>query len=196
MNKMTFVLGVMMTLAMAAPADIVVFFDPGVDRGGGLTSYTVHMVADSADNKLVGFDGSFEGTLSQIKAEKDATLVDTPTLTNAALLTPDEQARDTHFLLWDTELKFAERDPNETTSLLDGAFTLHVAAQEQDLLFAQIVLPGGETAQLTGTASNASGVVSDVSRTIPEPMTVSLLSVGVVFVLRRRKPCQRRNASD
>jgi hypothetical protein len=192
MKRITLVLGVMMTLAMAAPADIVAVVDPGVDRGGGLTSYTVHMVANSLADKLVGFDGSFQGTLSQFKYGTE----DTPTLTNAEKLTVDQQARDTHFLFLDTDLDIALRAPNETTSLLDGLFTMKVAAQEQDLLFAQIVLAEGETALLTGEASNAGGVVSYFSTTIPEPMTVSLLSAGMVFLLRRRKPCQRRNASD
>ena len=193
MKRMTLVLGVIMTLAMAAPADLVAIVDPGVDLGGGLISYTVRMVADSPADQLDGFDGTFQGTLNQIKAFGT---LDTPTLTNADFLTPDEQARDTHFLLWDTELNVVLTAPNETSSLLNGVFTIHVAAQEQDLAFAQIVLPEGETALLTGEASNASGTVFDVSTVIPEPMTVSLLSVGVVFILRRRKPCQRRNASD
>ena len=193
MKRMTLVLGVIMTLAMAAPASLVVVVDPGVDRGGGLISYTVHMVADSAADQLVGFDGSFQGTLNQIK--KDGT-EDTPTLTNAEKLTADEQARDTHFLFLDTDLFISLTPPNETTSLLNGVFTLKVAAQEEDLAFAQIVLTEGETAQLTATLSPASGDAFDVSTTIPEPMTVSILSVGVVFVLRRRKPCERRNASD
>ena len=192
MKRMTLVLGVMMTLAMAAPADLIVVVDPGVNLPGGLTSYTVRMVADSPADQLVGFDGSFQGTLNQIKDGTD----DTPTLTNAEELTADEQARDTHFLFLDTDLNLVLTSPNETPSLLNGVFTLKVAAQEEDLAFAQIVLTEGETAQLTATLSPASGDAFDVSTTIPEPMTVSLLSVGVVFVLRRRKPCQRRNASD
>jgi hypothetical protein len=195
MNKMTLVFGVMMTLAMAAPAGIVVVVDPGVDVGEGLISYTVHMVADSAINQLDGFDGSFLGTLNQIKAFEGG--LDTPTLTNAAFITPTvEQTRDTHFLFWDIDLDIALTPPNETTSLLNGVFTMKLAAQEQDLAFAQIVLAEGKTVQLTGIASNSLGVWNDISTTIPEPMTVSLLSAGMVFLLRRRKPCQRRNASD
>ena len=181
-----------MTLAMAAPADLIVVVDPGVNLPGGLTSYTVRMVADSPADELGAFDGSFQGTLNQIKDGTE----DTPTLTNAAFLTPDEQARDTHFLLWDTDLNLVLTSPNETPSLLNGVFTVNVAAQAQNLAFAQIVLSEGETVQLTGEAGNASGEFFDVSTIIPEPMTVSLLSVGVVFILRRRKPCQRRNASD
>ena len=210
MKRMALVLGVMMALAMVAPADLVVVVDPGVDIGGGLTSYTVRMVADSPADQLVGFDGSFQGTLNQIKYGTE----DTPTLTNAAFLTPDEQARDTHFLLWDTDLNLVLTSPNETPSLLNGVFTVNVAAQAQNLAFAQIVLSEGETAQLTGEAANAIGTVFNFSMlpegetpepgvtdpvhvmVFPEPMTISLLSVGVVFILRRRKPCQRRNASD
>ena len=172
-----------LALATVAQAGLVVEVDPGVGVGGGLTSYTVRLVADASEDMAAAFDGSFDGPMNQFKA---AGILDTPSLTNADYLITTEKAQDSHFLLYDADLIPVEL-PNESPTQLAGIFSFNVSIRLENLALAQIVLAEGETVVLTGTAANAVGTKFDTNATIPEPATLALLGIGGLGVLIRRR---------
>jgi hypothetical protein len=185
MKRITLVLGVMMTLAMAAPADVIVVVDPGVDAGGGLTRYTVHLVANSSADAVVAFDGGFSGPMNQVLFGG----APTPTLDFFSFMTPTEKAQDSHFLFLLAELDQAT-PPAETSNSLTGIFGIKPAFRQTELPFAQIVLADGDSITLTGEVANGAGDAFDVSTVIPEPATMSLLGLGALAIIRRRRKQQ------
>jgi hypothetical protein len=184
MKKVALTMVLVFGLAASAQASLTTVVDPGVDVGGGLVSYTVHLVADTEADMLAAFDGTFSGTLNQVFAFGGA--LDTPTLDNVSYLPAEDAAKDTHFMLEDDEL-LVVTDPNETESTLNGVFSVAVASRSLDLVIAQIVLAAGDTAELSGLGANAAGDKFDISATIPEPATLSLLGIGALALIRRRK---------
>ena len=172
-----------LALATVAQADVVVEVDPGVDVGGGLTSYTVRLVGDTEANKATAWDGAFSGPMNQLWLMGGA--MTTPTMTNASYLGA-EIVKDSHFLLADDELLVA-RLPNETLIKLDGAFAIAPAYQLMNRPLAQIVLAPGEEVVMSGMAADITGAEFDTSVTIPEPMTMTLLAIGGLALIRRRR---------
>jgi len=180
MKSITLVLGVMMTLAMAAPADVIVDVGTGVSVGSGLTSYTVWLVAETPADWVTGFDGEFGGPMNQIKY---GTLY-TPTLDNASQLA--DPGQDSHFLFLNAELLIDT--VAETANSLTGVFGVKESYRAESLEFAQIVLADGASIPLIGEVGTvAGGSPVDISTIIPEPASMSLLGLGALAIIRRRR---------
>jgi hypothetical protein len=187
MRVKTAILGAAAAFAVSAVAQaaVVVNIVQNPDPAPGLSSYTVRMVADTEANRVTAFQGSFTGDLNQVGAFGGA--LATPTLTNAAFLTPDERARDTHFLFTDGQLLPAET-PAETATSLSGAFGIVPAATAQDLALAQIVMQSGGTVTLNGMVVSGTGATQwEGSVVIPEPATMGLLAPLALGLLARRR---------
>jgi hypothetical protein len=183
-KKMTCMVGICL-LASLSQAGVTVEVEPGVDVGGGLTSYQVNMVADSPTDWVAAFDGGFSGPMNQVGAFSGA--LPTPTLDNVdAYLSLTEKSQDSHFLFLLSQLVI-ETSPAETASSLTGVFGVKVPGRAESLEFAQIVLADGDSVELTGTVSNGDGVAFDISTTIPEPATMSLFGLGAVALIKRRR---------
>jgi hypothetical protein len=180
------IVGTCLLAAQLSYAGVTVEVEPGVSVGGGLTSYTVNLVADSPTDWVAAFDGGFSGPMSQFKV---ASILDTPTLTIANALSAGEKSQDSHFLFLDTQL-LPETPPAETANSLTGVFAVNVPDRAESLEFAQIVLADGDSIALTGEVANGDGDLFDVSTVIPEPATMSLLGLGALAIIRRRRKQQ------
>ena len=178
-------------MVATANADISVEVDPGVNIGGGLMSYTVHLVGNTDAGKATAWDGQFDGVMNQVWAYGG--MLQTPTLTGAnAPGGGVDVAADTHFMFYDTELLVAitpqeQPGPGLVNGTLSGAFAFDPSVQSQDLVFAQIILPVGGEAVMSGLAADALGAKYDTDVVIPEPMTMSLLVLGGLALIRRRR---------
>jgi hypothetical protein len=187
-RRMMGIVGTCLLAAQLSYAGVTVEVEPGVSVGSGLTSYTVNLIADSPADEVAAFDGGFSGAMNQVGAFSGA--LPTPTLDNVnAYLTPTEKSQDSHFLFLIDQLVI-ETAPAETASSLTGVFGVKVPDRAESLEFAQIVLADGDSVELTGTASNGAGDAFDVSTVIPEPATMSLLGLGALAIIRRRRKQQ------
>lgn len=142
-------LGVCVLPGLAAAEQRLVI-DPGVDLGGGLFGYTLRFEADSDDEVLAGWDGSFDGPMNQILF---AGTVPTPSLEMAGYLSDYDRARDSHFLLYNADLVAAE-SPSESPSLLTMAAGIQVASHTRNFSLAQIVLGEGQTVTMSGHSAD------------------------------------------
>lgn len=124
--------------------------DAPVQLADGSASYTVHLVADGQD-KATAWDGAFTGTMGQVKFSG----IGTPSMTAASLLSPSEQAKDSHLLVLDADLGFGL--PTETDTSLTGYFIIGSTVAAKDLVFAQIIVPAGGTVIMSGIAANGLG---------------------------------------
>lgn len=153
--------------------EIVVQVDPYVDLGAGLYSFTVHLVGSSPSFVAGGWNGSFDGSLNQIRALGS---LNTPTMDNAELIAPPygEPEEDSHLLLYNADILVAVA-PNESMDHLAGSFAIKVGARQQDLPFAQIVLAAGGSVEMTGQVSD-----SGAQYTFPTEVTISAPASGDV----------------
>lgn len=142
-------LGVCVLPGLAAAEQRLVI-DPGVDLGGGLFGYTLRFEADSDDEVLAGWDGSFDGPMNQILF---AGTVPTPSLEMAGYLSDYDRARDSHFLLYNADLVAAE-SPSESPSLLTMGAGIQVASRTRNFSLAQIVLGEGQTVTMSGHSAD------------------------------------------
>ena len=187
MRRMMGIVGTCLLAAQLSYAGVTVEVEPGVPVGAGLTSYTVNLVADSATDWVAAFDGGFSGAMNQIKV---AGVVATPTLDMAGLLTPTEASQDSHFLFLNSQLT-SVTTPAETANSLTGVFAVNVPDRAESLEFAQIVLADGDSIALTGEVANGAGDLFDISTTIPEPASMTLLGLGALAIIRRRRRKQQ-----
>ena len=169
-----------------AQATVIAVHDDGNPTAGlpGYTSYIVSLVSDTADDPA-GYTGGMDGPMNQIMAFG---ALATPTMTNAGLIgTPfGEPHQDSHFLLYDPDLLIVVT-PNESPVYLGGEFAIVVAARSNPLPLALLVLADGQQVHLTGTAGDAAADIFPVDLIIPEPLTLTLLGVGGLALIRRRR---------
>ena len=169
-----------------AQATVIAVHDGGTPVASlpGYTGYVVSLVSDTADDPA-GYTGvppdGMNGPMNQVLF---AGSLPTPTLTFASLLADPTQ--DSHFLLLDTDI-IAVTAPNETGSYLGGEFAILVAARSNPLPLALVVIPDGQQVVLTGTAGDAAPNIFPVNLVIPEPLTLTLLGVGGLALIRRRR---------
>ena len=182
---------VVLSMASFAGATVTAVHDGGTPTAGlpGFTSYVVSLVSDNAQLPA-GFNGvtpqGFNGPMNQIMAFG---ALATPTLTNANLIGPPfgNPWEDSHFLLLDTDILSAIA-PAENATYLGGSFSVKVAARCNPLPLALIVIQGANTVVLTGVATDAAAAVNfPLNLVIPEPLTLSLLGVGALALIRRRR---------
>jgi len=147
-------------LTAVAVGEFKVVVDEPVDLGGSLYSYTIRFTGESADEKAACFDGRFDGAMNQ---EWYYDLVETPTMDNVvAYLTQQQQAADSHLLLYDSHLMSivaAHEDGPGTGSWLANASGATMAVgiygdyQSTNLAFAQIVVPTGHQVEMSGSVA-------------------------------------------
>jgi hypothetical protein len=164
---------------------VTVVVDEGVDVGNGLTSYTVHLVADSAYNTVTAWEGSFDGTLHQVWMRQAFGHWYTTEMISDLDGWPEELVEvDSHFMVTDVITLGGEYDPAEDNdrsegqdptygtyagvgTYLSGLFAITSAGQATDLVLAVIVIPDNEEVALTGTAANSYGDAFVTEATIP-----------------------------
>jgi hypothetical protein len=177
-------------LAMAgmANAAVNVTADHDLATCPGYDVVTVHLVADTPAETVVAFDGGFYGSMNQIW--KFGNTAPTPDLE----VFPGDTAPDpcdSHFLLLDSEeliVTAPAEDGPGTGSFLTATMGLGIV--EQDLSIAQIVIPVGQSVQLTTTVANGAGDETGINvpiNALPEPATLGLLAMGGLAVIRRRR---------
>lgn len=152
----------------------------GVDVGDGLKAYTISLTSDTGVIRAV--DVSFDGPLSQFIA---GGMFTTPNMDYVPFL-GDDAAKDSHFLFASSQTLTVRFEESETN--LTGIFAWEPANMRDTIALAQIVIPDGMVAYFTGDVDTANGTFYGLSAPIgvPEPMTLSLLAVGVVGLLRRK----------
>lgn len=159
--SMIVVSAIVLTSAHAYAALDVVIDEP-TDLGDGLWSHTIHLVADTATDTVRAWDGSFSGPMNQVLVMG---VIRTPSLTYASYLSESDQARDSHFLLWNDDLIIASSMVDISTSLR-GAFALTNSVTAMDLSLAQVVISQGNTVELVGKASNDTGTIFTIGASI------------------------------
>ncbi len=181
---------VLACLAGVASAQLTVSV---VNQGDGVYEIVLDGVGVTA------FEGDFVGTFVQQKAY-DAP-IDTPDLEFVDVAgTLVTSTNDTHFNFLPDEL-LAVAGPYETANTLGGTFGIAPAAQGTPLSLATINLGSdqgelffspngaGGTFDVNATVADASGAEYEMVGTfvVPEPATMSLLGLGGLAVLRRRR---------
>lgn len=172
-----------------------------VDLGTGYLQYTIVLHADNAADAITAWDGLFTGDLRQRMSYNSDDDVYSKTIfkpTSTATWVP----QDSHFMVFSDQAlavtggakPFENNDGIAAgTSYwgkgnLGGAFGLDTSLFSTNFVLAQIVLPVGVTAQMTGQSSNSVGVKYDTIATVgvPEPMTLSLLAFSALGLIRRK----------
>ena len=203
-----------LVMVSAASADMAVEITPNPDPQPGLKSYTVTFTGDDADDALSAFDGRFDGPMSQTWFWFKAWMT---TVWIGDFVLPGEaasEAVDSHMLIdpHDASHVLIASEVDEdfdsgniiettvdgydralgtylaTTATSNMAFAIPSAYQTINQVFAQIVIPDGETVLLNCTAVgyNGQGLVL-VDYAIPEPVSMALLALGAAGVILRRK---------
>jgi hypothetical protein len=182
---MVAVLAVVSVAQQAHALSIWAEHDGGVAIAGlpGYLGYTVYLKSDDPANPAGGWAGSFDGPMNQLKI---AGTIDTPTRTLSSALGAEEP-KDSHFLLFDADMLIATA-PSESAVHLDGIFGIGVAARQQDLPFAYLVIADGDQVAMSGQSSDPDGQQAfDTNIVIPEPASLMLLGLGGMGVLLRRR---------
>ena len=167
----------------------------------GHDQWTVFFVGDTPAEMASSFDGRFDGPMNQVWY---VSVISTPTMDTMAYLAPPNTdpsriAEDSHILLGSGDMA-AVKNPSEDgpglgswlAAELDGsktmAFGIKGNSQQQNLPFAQLVIPTGEQVHLVGGIGNAAGGPGiGVDVYIPEPATLGLLMFGGIGALLRRR---------
>ena len=193
-------LTVVAVLAMAtvANAALTVTVSGPVDVGAGLSQYIVGFSGETIN----GIDLKFTGPLHQEWVPFMATFFDTPTLDNAAYLSAELLARDTHILFETAALNtvlYPALEDNPTPASGTGTYlgnpnepvgqrmVFAITSPTDPMDFAQIVMAAGAQCTMNGTVSRADGTEFPINQVIPEPASLTLLCLGGLALLRRRR---------
>lgn len=156
------------------PVDPTVGISVRVDNLGspaaGLTAYEVHLVAATADDRLVVFEGRFDGPMNQATGDLDS-----------------------HFLLPDSDdtMDFIPRSEGSNWLGADNGLRAIIGLGnplwQMDTAVARLVIPDGEVVVMTAMVACADMDATAISAVVPEPVSLSLLAVGGLALLRRRR---------
>ena len=205
---------VVMALVSAVSADMLIEVSQNPDPQAGLKSYTVRFVGTTPGDRFSAFDGRFEGPMSQtwfafkgwmttvwvgdfaLPAEAASAAVDSHMLIDphdaSHVLVASEPREDfDEFNIIETTVDGYDRALGTymaTTATSNMAFAIPGTYQKINQIFAQIVIPAGETVYLNCTAVgyNGQGLVL-VDYPIPEPATLAMLALGAAGVIVRRR---------
>jgi len=186
-----------LSLATVASADLMVVVEPSAVPAtvAGMTSYTVYLVGDAPGKEASAFDGKFIGPMNQVWFGGAAP---TPIMDSITGLLGADIVNDSHLLLAPSDMAVArapaEDGPGLGSYLSDTGNTSSMAigivgaSQVLNLPFAQIVVPDGDEVVMVGNLAKkdtSQGVPVNVI--IPEPATLSMLFLGGVAALIRRR---------
>lgn len=165
----------------------------------GLPGYTTWTLTINSPEMLNAIDAKFVGAMNQLWFGGAFSTV----LMNDVAMGMINQAQDSHLLIASTDQIGVVRQASETNvggtgnwiGYSDGvqtfAFGIAAASQKASLPFAQLVLPdSGQGVHFIGTwtANGVTGLPAfDFLIAIPEPATLSLLGVGALALIRRRR---------
>ncbi len=186
-------LTVMAVLAMAtvANAAVLVSVVPQASPGAGLEAYKLVFSGE----RVTSVVGRLDGNMNQVWY---LNVLATPNLDNANLLGADI-VKDTHLLFLNADtipLRGPTEDGPGTGSYLASdsgtttfSFGLKAALQTDPRDFAWVVIPtGGQVAvNLSLTTVETPQAAQYPEIVIPEPLTLSLLGLGGLALLRRRR---------
>lgn len=186
----------LLALATAANGQVMVDVQDMGSVGVGLTAYKVSF----SGLEVGAIDVGFNGPMNQEWIPFMATHLETPTMDNAGLLV--DETVDSHILLETADMisvLYPALEDNPTPPVGTGSylanpndpvagrmvFGIVETSRSDPLEFAWIVVPDGQSVQMTGFAG-VSGVDYPVSANIPEPATLCLLALGGLALMRRR----------
>jgi hypothetical protein len=156
------------------PVDPTVGISVRVDNLGspaaGLTAYEVHLVAATADDRLVVFEGRFDGPMNQATGDLDS-----------HFLLPDSD--DTIDFIWRSEGSNWLGADNGLRAIIGLSNPLW----QMDTAVARLVIPDGEVVVMTAMVACADMDATAISAVVPEPMSLALLAAGGLALLRRRR---------
>jgi len=184
---------------------VVSYVGPATGAGGvALDVYNVALVdVGSTVDTLNAVDVVIAGQLYQVSAFGGA--IATPDMQFASMLGAD-MGTDTHFLVWNvgaasypqwqaTVTPAAEDNdgslgPTAGGGLAGWGTALSVIStyiNAGDIVLAQVAVPAGAGAALAGSCSDVTGEVFQLSVPIPEPATMSLLLLGGLGLVARKR---------
>jgi hypothetical protein len=193
-------LTVVAVLAMATVANgaLTMTVSGPTDVGAGLSQYII----GTSGELINGINLKVSGPLNQQWVPFMTSFFDTPTLDNAAFLTATELARDTHVLFENAALQpilYAPQEDNPTPPTGTGTYLGNLGEPTgQRMVFGilapsdpqnviQVVVAAGSQFTVDGFVSRADGTEWPVDMTVPEPASLTLLCLGGLALLRRRR---------
>ncbi len=171
---------IILGLSIAAQAAVTTSFtsSPTPNPFSGYTTYDVTLTSDTGN--LTGFEVSFNGAMLQ-----------GPSPTYGVFLpdTPPSPLFDSCFLFTESQLAVGSSSESGTSLIAVFAFSgglgdPNVAAS---INIAQIIIADGYTVEMSGNVTVGTTEVSFANTTIPEPATISLLAIGGIAMLRRKR---------
>ncbi len=175
-------------ISVAAQAAVTTSFtsSPTVDLAG-YTTYIVTLTSDTGD--LTGFEVSFDGPMNQMNLF-DLSTIFIPDIQTTQFAPHPIFDWDSHFLFYESDLIVvpgASESPTHLAAIFafTGASALIYTGPSVEI--AQIIIADGNTVEMTGEVSVGVTIVAFADFTIPEPATISLLAIGGIAMLRRKR---------